>query len=74
MKSFVHIYMLVLLSSLVLACAPVTSPPDHQKQVGDRAPIFSFATSQGSLTSYDRDYYGQHHLILTFVPAAFTPV
>jgi peroxiredoxin len=44
------------------------------KQVGDRAPIFQVATSQGTLADYDRDYYGKHHLVLTFFPAAFTPV
>ena len=48
--------------------------PDLSKKVGDRAPIFSVATSQDYLASYDRDYYGKHHLILTFFPAAFTPV
>jgi len=48
--------------------------PEMSKRVGDRAPIFSVPTSQGTLTDYDRDYYGKHHLVLTFVPAAFTPV
>lgn len=48
--------------------------PDMSKKVGDRAPIFSVATSQDYLASYDRDYYGKHHLLLTFFPAAFTPV
>jgi hypothetical protein len=48
--------------------------PSMSKRVGDRAPIFAVATSQGTLADYDRDYYGKHHLVLTFVPAAFTPV
>ena len=48
--------------------------PDMSKQVGDRAPIFQVATSLGTLADYDRDYYGRHHLVLTFFPAAFTPV
>ena len=48
--------------------------PDMSKKVGDRTPIFSLATSQDYLASYDRDYYGKHHLLLTFFPAAFTPV
>jgi len=43
-------------------------------QVGDRAPLFSVATNQDTLAEYDRDYYGRHHLVLTFFPAAFTPV
>lgn len=63
-----------LCSLLLLACAPVFSNPSLEKKVGDRVPIFSVATSQGTLASYDRDYYGKHHLVLTFFPAAYTPV
>jgi hypothetical protein len=48
--------------------------PDMSKRLGDRAPIFQVPTSQGTLVDYDRDYYGKYHLVLTFVPAAFTPV
>lgn len=47
---------------------------DMTKKVGDRAPIFQVATSERTLADYDRDYYGKHHLVMTFVPAAFTPV
>ena len=47
---------------------------DMAKNIGERAPIFQVATSQGYLADYDRDYYGRHHLVLTFFPAAFTPV
>jgi len=64
---------------LTLSLAPAELLADQQradmsKSVGDRAPIFSLATSQGTLADYDRDYYGKHHLVMTFVPAAFTPV
>jgi peroxiredoxin len=44
------------------------------KQVGDRVPLFTLATSQDTLVDYQRDYYGKHHLVLSFFPAAFTPV
>lgn len=37
-------------------------------------PGFSLPSQQGHLVVYDDDYYGKHHLILTFFPAAFTPV
>lgn len=63
-----------LLCLLSPACTSVATRADLQKQVGQRAPIFSVATSQGALASYDRDYYGRHHLVLTFFPAAYTPV
>ncbi|OHB25901.1 MAG: hypothetical protein A2X84_05315 [Desulfuromonadaceae bacterium GWC2_58_13] len=65
---------IVVICLLVLACAPVNRMSSLEKKVGDRVSIFSAATSQDTLLSYDRDYYGKHHLILTFFPAAYTPV
>jgi hypothetical protein len=48
--------------------------PESAKGIGERAPIFSLVSAHGDLVNYDKDYYGLHHLILTFFPAAFTPV
>ncbi len=45
-----------------------------QVKVGDEAPSFTLPSSQDKLVDYYKDYYGKHHLILTFYPAAFTPV
>ena len=45
-----------------------------QLKVGDEAPSFTLPTSQGKLADYYKDYYGKHHLVMTFFPAAFTPV
>jgi hypothetical protein len=43
-------------------------------KVGEEAPAFILPSSQEKLVDYYKDYYGRHHLILTFFPAAFTPV
>ncbi len=43
-------------------------------KVGDEAPAFQLPSSQARLVDYYRDYYGKYHLIITFFPAAFTPV
>ena len=43
-------------------------------KVGDEAPSFTLPSSQDRLVDFYKDYYGKHHLILTFFPAAFTPV
>jgi hypothetical protein len=43
-------------------------------KVGDEAPTFQLPSSQDRLVDYYKDYYGKHHLIITFFPAAFTPV
>ena len=45
-----------------------------QLKVGDEAPSFTLPSSQMKLVDYYKDYYGKHHLVLTFFPAAFTPV
>jgi hypothetical protein len=43
-------------------------------KVGDEAPAFVLPSSQDRLVDYYKDYYGKYHLIITFYPAAFTPV
>ena len=45
-----------------------------QLELGDEAPSFTLPSSQDRLVDYYKDYYGKHHLIMTFFPAAFTPV
>jgi hypothetical protein len=45
-----------------------------QVKVGDEAPSFVLPSSQDRLVDYYKDYYGKHHLVMTFFPAAFTPV
>jgi hypothetical protein len=45
-----------------------------QLKVGDEAPSFTLPSSQGKLVDYYKDYYGKHNLVMTFFPAAFTPV
>jgi hypothetical protein len=43
-------------------------------KVGDEAFSFILPSSQGRLVDYYKDYYGKYHLVMTFFPAAFTPV
>jgi hypothetical protein len=43
-------------------------------KVGDEAPWFTLPSSEDRLVEYYKDYYGKHHLVMTFFPAAFTPV
>jgi hypothetical protein len=42
-------------------------------KVGKEAPWFTLPSSQDRLVDYAKDYFGKHHLIMTFFPAAFTP-
>lgn len=45
-----------------------------QLKVGDEAPSFTLPSFQDRPVDYYKDYYGKYHLIITFFPAAFTPV
>lgn len=43
-------------------------------KIGDEAYSFTLPSSQGKLVDYYKDYYGKYHLVITFFPAAFTPI
>ena len=42
--------------------------------VGEEPLYFSLPSTHDRLINYLNEYYGKHHLIITFFPAAFTPV
>lgn len=61
---------------LALFC-PVTraeTADSTSTMIGNPTINFSLASNQDLLTNYGQDYYGRHNLIITFFPAAFTPV
>jgi len=63
-----------LLAVPLLFAAGADAAESGSSLVGSRMTNFSLASNQGRLVSYGQDYYGKHHLIITFFPAAFTPV
>jgi peroxiredoxin len=42
--------------------------------IGQETLFFELSSNQDRLISYLSEYYGKHHLIITFFPAAFTPI
>ena len=42
--------------------------------IGKETWNFNLASTQNRLINYGDDYYGKSYLIMTFFPAAFTPV
>ena len=42
--------------------------------VGRETLNFTLPSTHDRLINYAEEYYGKHHLIITFFPAAFTPV
>ena len=67
----------VLLMLPVLIIAPLYAAfaqGDANKLIGSKVINFSLPSTQDRLITYGNEYYGRHHLIITFFPAAFTPV
>ena len=67
------VFVLLMVTTAVVLCLAMGSARAELK-VGDEAPSFTLPSSRDRLVDYYKDYYGKHHLIMTFFPAAFTPV
>ncbi len=46
---------------------------DADSLIGEEVSFFTLPSTEDRAINYLNDYYGKHHLILTFFPAAFTP-
>ena len=66
------------MAAAALACtictAAMAQTPTAADLVGRTVTDFALPSTGDRLTRYEGDYYGKHNLILTFFPAAFTPV
>ena len=77
MRKIFAIISFSILLSMVLAFGSAwagIATPDSPGKVGDEAYTFTLPSSQGKLVDYYKDYYGKYNLVMTFFPAAFTPV
>ena len=52
----------------------VSGNAQAQLKEGDEAPSFTLPSTEDRLVDYYKDYYGKYHLVMTFFPAAFTPI
>ena len=64
---------LLLLAIFILPPASLAEKKE-KSLVGEETLYFSLPSTHDRLISYLKDYYGKHYLIITFFPAAFTPV
>ncbi|MGQ9647589.1 MAG: hypothetical protein ACUVWO_13760 [Thermodesulfobacteriota bacterium] len=64
----------ILFLLLALGISWADEPVFSSLKIGREAPWFSLPSSEGRLVDYAKDYLGKHHLVMTFFPAAFTPV
>jgi hypothetical protein len=42
--------------------------------IGRETPNFTLPSTHDRVINYAEEYYGKHHLVITFFPAAYTPV
>jgi len=61
---------------ILLLLVPISgfAAKKEKSLVGEETLYFSLPSSQDRLISYLNEYYGKYNLIMTFFPAAFTPV
>jgi hypothetical protein len=46
---------------------------EEKSLLGEETPLFTLPSTHDRAITYLNEYYGKHHLIITFFPAAFTP-
>lgn len=59
----------------ILLLLPLSALGDKKEKslIGEEPLLFTLPSTQDRAISYLNEYYGKHHLIMTFFPAAFTP-
>ncbi len=62
------------LLGILLLFFTISGNAQAQLKVGDEAPSFTLPSTEDRLVDYYKDYYGKYHLVMTFFPAAFTPI
>lgn len=60
---------------MILLLLPLTALSEKKEKslIGEEPLLFTLPSTQDRAISYLSEYYGKHHLIMTFFPAAFTP-
>jgi hypothetical protein len=60
---------------IILLLLPLSALGEKKEKslIGEEPLLFTLPSTQDRAISYLYEYYGKHHLIMTFFPAAFTP-
>ncbi|MGZ6224287.1 MAG: hypothetical protein ACXWMH_02115 [Syntrophales bacterium] len=73
-RRYLWICLFVGLSVLFMSAYSVAAGIEPSKLIGKDTWNFNLASSHDRLINYGDEYYGRTYLIMTFFPAAFTPV
>ncbi len=69
-----HRWIHLLLLFLILLPLSSVEAKEKVELVGQETTYFSLPSTHDRLIRYCDEYYGKHNLIITFFPAAFTPI
>jgi hypothetical protein len=71
-----RLYLLLWLFLFALLLLPFSNAEAQKKSelIGREALNFTLPSTHDRTINYADEYYGKYHLIITFFPAAFTPV
>ena len=71
-KDFVKWFVL----SIFLLLLPFSNlgAKEEKSLMGQEVPYFTLPSTHDRTINYVSEYYGKYHLVMTFFPAAFTPV
>jgi hypothetical protein len=72
-KTFLKQFWLFLLLFLFISISGFAAEKENPL-VGEETLYFSLPSTHDRLISYLNEYYGKYNLIITFFPAAFTPI
>ncbi len=67
------VLLLFILATIPFSGAKVRAK-DAAGLVGQEASFFTLPSTEDRAANYLNDYYGKYHLLMTFFPAAFTPI
>jgi hypothetical protein len=62
------------MSALFISVYSMAANIEASKLIGKETWNFNLASTHDQLINYGDEYYGKSYLIMTFFPAAFTPV
>jgi hypothetical protein len=62
--------------SMILLLLPLSTlgAKEEKSLIGEEVLFFTLPSTHDRAINYLSEYYGKHHLIMTFFPAAFTPI
>ncbi len=72
-KTFLKLLCMLMFILLLAPLSRVMAAP-AEKLIGQETLYFTLPSTEDRTVNYLQDYYGKYHLIMTFFPAAFTPI